>query len=110
MEAIQVELINLLMLVLTTLAGYVAKQATSYLKKRGALAELENNKVLVNIVVNAVEQMYTQLDGANKFEMVKQDVVNLLQEKKIKISDVELNHLIESSVKEMKKGINEGSK
>ena len=101
------ELINLVILALTTLAGYLAKQVTGYLKKRGALAQLESNKVLVDIVVNAIEQMYKEFDGSDKFDMAKKDLADLLQEKKIKVSEVELNHLIENAVKEMKKGINE---
>ena len=106
-ESIQVELINLAIVVITTLAGFVAKQATTYLKNRGALAYVENNKVLVNIVVQAVEQMYKEVGGQEKLELAKLELVQLLHEKKIKVSGKEMDLLIESAVKEMKKNVNE---
>lgn len=106
-ESIQVELINLAIVVLTTLAGFVAKQATSFLKNSGALAQAENNKQMVNIVVSAVEQMYKEVGGQEKFEMAKLELVKLLNEKKIKVSQTEIDLLIESAVKEMKKNIHE---
>lgn len=102
MEAIQVELINLVILVLTTLVGYATKQVSSYLKKRGALAELENNKVLVDIAVNAVEQMFKEADGITKFETAKAELVKMLNDKKIKVSEEQLNLMIEQAVKAMK--------
>ena len=106
-ESIQVELINLAIIVLTTLAGFVAKQVASYLKEKGALTKLENNKAIVKIVVGAVEQLYHNIGGTEKFQMAKLQVVKTLQEKKIKVSDNQIDMLIESAVNEMKKNVKE---
>lgn len=105
MESIQVELMNLVIVVLTALAGFVTKEVTAYLKKRGALVAYENNKEIVNTVVNATEQIYKQLNGPEKLEMAKQELATVLAEKKIKITATQIDMLIESAVKEMQKNI-----
>ena len=101
MEAIQAELINLIIAVITVLAGLITQKVTSYLKQKGIIAKLEANKELVRIVVNAVEQTYQHLNGEEKLKVAKIELVKLMNEKKIKISEQEVDILIESVVKEM---------
>jgi hypothetical protein len=102
MEAIQVEILNLVVAVLVACVGLVTRHVVKYLKGKGIIVQLENNKELVNIVVKAVEQTYKTLHGEEKLNMAKLEVVKLMNEKKIKISEKEIDLLIEASVKEMK--------
>lgn len=102
MEAIQAELINLAILVITALVGYLTKEAGSYFHKSGMSKQVENNKMLVNIVVTAVEQMYHELEGPEKLHLAKLELVAMMQKKKIKVTEKEVDLLIESAVKEMK--------
>jgi hypothetical protein len=102
MEAIQVEIMNLVVAVLVACVGIVTRQVVKYLKSKGIVSQLENNKELVGIVVKAVEQTYKTLHGEEKLNVAKLEVVKLMNEKKIKISEKEIDLLIESSVKEMK--------
>lgn len=108
MEAIQAELLNLLVAVLVGCVGLATRQVIKYLKSKGLITQLENNKEIVGVVVKAVEQLYkNQLNGDEKLNMAKLEVVKLMNEKKIKISEKEIDILIEASVKEMKDTVKE---
>jgi|SRR5690606_14528087 len=104
-EAIQTELINLVVVVITALIGIVTQKVTAFLKEKGVVAKLEGNKELVKIAVNAVEQTYKELNGEEKLNVAKLELVKLMNEKKIKISEQEIDMLIESAVKEMNDSI-----
>lgn len=102
MENIQVELVNLAVAVLTALVGLATKSVMSFLKKKGIVAQVQNNKEVVSIVVKAVEQMYGQLKGEEKLNMAKMEIIKLMQQKKIKMTEAEIDLMIEAMVKEMK--------
>jgi LL-H family phage holin len=107
---LQAEILNLVVAVIVALAGVVTRYAVSYLKSKGLLAKLENNKELVKIVVKAVEQTYNHLEGQEKLNVAKLELVKLMNEKKIKISEKEIDVMIEAMVKEMKESAKEASK
>ena len=107
MESIQMELVNLLIAVVIACVGFVTKSVTGYLKKKGLLKQLENNKEVAKIVVGAVEQLYRELDGKGKLEISKRELVNVLNDRKINISEQEINLLVEAVVKEMNQKIKE---
>lgn len=107
MEALQAELINLIAIVLSVCVGLITKKVMSYLKKKGFITQLENNKEMVRLVVNAVEQTYKMNHGEEKFNLAKIELINLMKSKKIKISEKEIDILIESMVKEMNETIKE---
>lgn len=102
MEQIQVELVNLIVAVLTGCIGIATKALIGYLKKKGLVAEVQNNKEVVSIVVKAVEQMYGQLKGDEKLNVAKMELIKLMQQKKINMSEKEMDMIIEAMVKEMK--------
>lgn len=102
MENIQVELVNLAVAILTALVGLATKSVMSFLKKKGVVAQVQNNKEVVSIVVKAVEQMYGQLKGEEKLNMAKMEIIKLMQQKKIKMTEAEIDLMIEAMVKEMK--------
>lgn len=98
---IQQPLFNLVGLVLAACVSVVTAFATKWLKQKGIIAQLEAKKNIVSILVNAGEQIFTELKGQEKFEAVKKNIVRELNAKKIKFTNEELEHLIESVVKEM---------
>jgi LL-H family phage holin len=107
MEFFSTELISFLTVVVAGCVGIVTKAGMSYLKNKGVVAKITSNKELASIVVNAVEQTYTALHGEEKLNLAKIELVKLAKEKGLKITEKELDLLIESSVKEMKKAIKE---
>lgn len=110
MDNIQLEVMELAVAVLVGLAGWATKALVGYLKKKGILTELEENKELVKIVVGAVEQTYDHLKGDEKLNVAKMELVKLMNEKKIKVSEKEIDVLIEAMVKEMKDSAKEARK
>jgi hypothetical protein len=110
MESLQLEIINLVVAILVACVGLVTRQVVKYLKSKGIISQLENNKALVGIVVKAVEQTYKTLHGEEKLNMAKLEVIKLMNDKKIKISEKEIDLLIEASVKEMKDVVKEETK
>ena len=65
---------------------------------------LSNEKV--KTVVNATEQLYKDLDGAKKLEKAKENIIALLNEKGITITELEMDMMIEEVVN----GFNQGLK
>lgn len=103
MEVLQEQIIQLLVTVLTICVGIVTTYLTKFLREKGLIAKLESKKKYVGIVVDAVEQMYAEADGNIKLKLAKEQIVKLLNEKKVKVSNEELDMLIEAMVNEMKK-------
>ena len=105
MESIQTEIINLAITVLTVFAGIITQNVVAFLKRRGIVSQLQNNKEIVKIVVGAIEQTYVHLHGEEKFNLAKIELIKLMEEKKIKMSEREIDLLIESMVREMNEKI-----
>lgn len=101
MEMFQAEIISLVIAILTACVGIITKQVVAYLKSKGLINHIQNNKEIVKFVVNAVEQTYKHLHGEEKLNVAKVETVKLLNNKKIKIDEKELDLIIESMVKEM---------
>lgn len=92
--------------ILVALIGYVAQKVASFLKEKGVTEKLSNKKYLVDIAVNAVEQIFINEDGAEKFAKAKDEAVKLFNENGVPINHEELDVLIEASVKAMNDGFN----
>lgn len=60
-------------------------------------------KAVVKTCVQAVEQIYTDLHGQDKFNKVVESASEMLNEKGITITDIELKMLIEAAVGEFNK-------
>ena len=83
--------------VLTALAGFFGAKIKKILEER----EIgEEKRKIAETVVKAVEQLYRDLDGAEKLEKAKENIVEMLQIRGIEISEIELNMLIEATVAE----------
>lgn len=106
----QTELMNAIVsalgTILVALIGYIAQKIASYLKEKGITEKLSNKQYLVDVAVNAIEQIYINEDGPEKFQAAKDEAVRLFNENGIPINHEELDVLIEASVKAMNDGFN----
>ena len=109
MEALQDVLLNLLIVVVGLATTFIGQKGTAYLKRKGVLAQLESKKNYVDIVVTAVQQVYAEADGTAKLDEAKAQLVDLFNKNGIKFTEDELNLLIESAVKGMNDGVNQGA-
>lgn len=101
MESLQIEIINFAIVLLTALLGFITKHLVSYLKNKGVIAKLESHKNITSIAVQAVEQGYKHLHGKEKLNVAKIEIIKMAKSKGIKVTEKELDLLIESAVKEM---------
>ena len=61
-------------------------------------------------VVKAVEQMYSDLTGTEKYEKAVENITDMLTEKGFSATELEVQMLIESCVKEMKENLPDWTK
>ena len=85
----------------TALAGFLGAQLKSLYQK---YINDKTTESVVRTCVKAVEQLYHDLSGPEKLEKAKDGVVEMLNEKGIPISDLEMNLLIEAVVSEFNYG------
>lgn len=107
-NAVYPELINLVIIFITAMMGIATRKVTQFLNEKGIIEKMHKNRELVNTVVTAVEQAYSNLNGEEKLNLAKLEAVKLMSEKGIKISEKEVELLIESVVKEMKDEFKKG--
>ena len=86
---------------LTALAGFLGTQIKGLCQK---YINDKTKEAVVRTCVKAVGQLYHDLNGPEKFEAAKKGVEEMLNEKGIPISELELNLLIESVVAEFNYG------
>ena len=96
---------ELIYAVVTALAGYVAiavkKLATKYINDK-------TKKSVARSVVQAVEQIYTDLNGEEKLDKALDYMAEMLTEKGIPTTDIELRVLLEDAVGEFNQVFNKG--
>ena len=89
--------------VLTAIAGALGVWVKSLYTKYINDKTKEN---VVKVCVGAVEQLYKELHGEEKYNKVVESATEMLEEKGITISELELKMLIESTVGEFNKAFN----
>lgn len=97
------ELADIAVIIYIAVFGIIGTQLTKFLKKKGIISQIQSHKEIAQIVVNAVEQSYKHLHGEEKLNLAKIELMKMSKEKGLKISEKELDLLIESSVKSMNK-------
>lgn len=106
MENIMDYLTPVLEALLVGVAGYLATVfkglATKYLNDK-------TKKDVAKTVVQAVEQLYKDLNGEEKLSMAIENASEMLTEKGITCSDIELRLLLESAVGEFNNVFNKGA-
>lgn len=90
---------TLLTTVLTALFGYVGMTVRNLYKKYVTDVTAQN---VVHTAVSAVEQLYKDLGGEEKLQKALTASSEMLLEKGVRISELELRMLIEASVAEFK--------
>lgn len=96
---------------LVAIVGYLAKiagiQVQRVADKHAIKAKLDANKTIVDLAVKYVQQVFNEADNKTKYNEAKNKALEILSEKGIKITDAELNMLIEASVANFKQGMSE---
>ena len=85
--------------VVTAIAGYIGIVIKTIY--RNYVNDRTKEKV-VQTVVKAVQQLYADLDGEERLQKAIENISEMLEEKGIAITELEIRMLIESAVKEMK--------
>ena len=91
---------TLIYAVLTAIAGYIGLWVKSLYTK---YANDKTKRDVVKTCVSAVEQLYRDLHGEEKYNKVVESVSEMLMEKGITITELELKMLIEATVGEFNK-------
>lgn len=102
-EFIETYGVTILYTILTALAGYVGIAVKNLYKK------YINNKTKRDVArtcVRAIEQIYIDLHGPEKFNKCVEAASEMLAERGIHITDIELRMLIEAAVNEFNNGFN----
>lgn len=89
---------SLIYALITAIAGYVGIVIKNLYKR---YADDKTKRDVVKNCVLAVDQLYKNLHGEEKFNMCFTSVVEILNEKGISISELEARCLIESAVREV---------
>lgn len=92
--------LQLLGTVLTALATYLGLIAKKYANK---ILDDRTKKSIAKTVVSAIEQCYKELSGPEKLQKAIEAAAEMLTEKGIKCTDVELRLLLESALAEFNK-------
>lgn len=106
MEEIQTAILGALGTILVTLIGIATNKVVAYLNDKGITDKLARKQYLVDIAVNAAEQIYQNEDGATKLANARKEAIKLLNDNGINITATELQNLIEASVKAMNDAVN----
>ena len=97
--------------VLTAIAGAIGIMCKNIYKR---ISEDKTKKTVAKTVVQAVEQLYKDLHGEEKYNKAVEALIEMLGEKGITISELEIKMLIEAAVGEFnnsfmdKAALNEG--
>lgn len=82
---------------LTAFAGFIGTQIKRLYEKH---INTDRKRKVVETCVKAVEQLYHDLDGAEKLEKAKENILAMLSQESIEITELEMDMLIESVVAE----------
>ena len=92
-EFIAIHGVTILYTIFTAVASFVGLKVKALYEE---YVNTERKEKVVKTVVNAVEQIHKDLDGTAKLEKAKENIVALLNEKGLTITELEMEMLIES--------------
>ena len=105
MTELQPVIINAAVVVFTTVASYVGMKIKIIYKEK---VDTETKKKVVETTCRYINQLYNDLDGSQKLEKAKENIVDQLNEKGISITELELDVLIESTINSFKDAVTQG--
>lgn len=88
---------TILYAILTAIAGFIGSQLKKLYEQK---INTETKKKAAETVVKAIEQLYNDLEGSEKYIKAFESLNELLEEKGIAITELECQMLIESVVAE----------
>ena len=110
MDVFMSGVISLLGSVVTVAVGIITYKITKwgnkYINNQNTKLTTQQKQAVVNSTVAYVEQVFKDIDGAQKLEEAKNKILTLLQEQGITITDEEMQVLIEAAVVGLKQGQN----
>lgn len=95
---------TILYAVVTAIAGYIGIVLKNIYQK---YVNDKTKKAVAKTVVNAVEQLYKDLHGQEKYDKAVEAMSEMLAEKGITISEIEIKMLIEAAVAEFNGAFND---
>lgn len=104
MQGLQEAVMQLAVVIITGLVSVLTAKATAYFREKGLLAKLDAKKKSVDIAVKAVEQIYYEEEGPERYKQARTRAIDLLNKQGITITEQELDTLIEAAVSGMKQG------
>ena len=84
--------------VVVAIMGFIGICIKNMIKK---LSDDKTKEQVCKTVVKAVDQMYSDLTGDERYEKAVESISEMLEEKGIAVTELEVKMLIESAVKEM---------
>ena len=102
LEFLQPYLMEIIVTILTAIATYIGAKIKKIYEEK---ANDETKRKVVSTVVKAVEQLYKDLKGDEKLTKAKEAVLEMLNEKGIAITELEMNMLIEEVCNSFKKEV-----
>lgn len=90
--------------IVTALFGYLAVRVKSKLDEK---VNTQTKKEVAEATVNYVQQVFESLDGKEKLKKALETSIQWLNEKGIKVTEVEMTILLEAAIKGAKQGWNE---
>lgn len=98
-------IIEIIIAIFTAIASFIGAKIKKIYEEK---VNDETKRKVVKTVVNAIEQLYQDLSGNEKLIEAQKNIVNMLNEKGIAITELEMNMLIEETCNSFKKSIKEG--
>ncbi len=99
-EAIKPELITIFVGVLTAILGFVG---TKVRKLYDNIVKDEKKEKIVKTVVNAANELYSELKCDERLIKIKENILTMLKENKINVTDFELSMLIANEIQACKR-------
>lgn len=104
-ELLSTYVLPVLAAALTALAGFVGAQLKNLYRR---WVDDKTKEAVVRTCVKAVEQLYRDVGGPEKLERAREGIRQMLEEKGIPITQLEMDMLIESVVSEFNQGLGGG--
>lgn len=82
---------------LTAVAGFIGTQIKRLYEKH---INTDRKRKVVETCVKAVEQLYKDIDGSEKLQKAKENILQMLTQEGVEITEIEMDMLIESVVSE----------
>lgn len=101
MEFLQEAILQVLGAILAVIVPAIGYYGTMFLKNNVFLQNLTKKKEITAIIVKFIEQSYKEIDGVNKLDKAKEEILKWSSNIGLKITEQELDVMIESAVKDL---------